>query len=150
MRNVSFLLYGIHNFVTVRQVSNNFCIFGCLLRMNMGSPYFINTLCSAVDKPEFMGRPPDHPWWKIGSPESLLGCPNYFDLSFKDIFLIINTKFACFLFNQVPTYRELGRPLGDFGGHVGSTDRVMGRILRLGDLLSAAVIVAQSHHTTYW
>ena len=55
---------------------------------------------SAVDKPEFMGRPPDHPWWKTGSPESLLGCPNYFDLSFKDIFLVINTKFACFLFNQ--------------------------------------------------
>ena len=63
---------------------------------------------SAVDKPEFMGRPPDHPWWKTGSPESLLGCPNYFDLSFKDIFLVINTKFACFLFHQVPTYRELG------------------------------------------
>ena len=86
-----------------------------------------------------MGRPPDHPWWKTGSPESLLGCPNYFDLSFKDIFLVINTKFACFLFNQVPTYRELGRPSGDSRGHVGSPDRVMGRIWRLGDLLSAAL-----------
>ena len=39
---------------------------------------------SAVDKPKFMGRPPDHPWWKSGLPESFLGCPNYFDLSLKE------------------------------------------------------------------
>ena len=88
-----------------------------------------------------MARPPEHPWWKTGSPESLLGCPNYFDFSFKDIFLVINTKFACFLFDQVPTYRELGRPSGDSGGHVGSPDRVMGRIWRLGDLLSASLLL---------
>ena len=84
---------------------------------------------SAVDKPKFMGRPPDHPWWKTGSPKSFLGCPNYFDLSWKDIcFLVVNTKLTCFPFNHVPTYRRLGRPSGDFEGHVRSYDRVMGRI----------------------
>ena len=95
---------------------------------------------STVDKPKFMGCLPDQPWWKTGSPESFLSCPNYFGLSLKDIcFSVINTKFACFLFNHVPTYQELGCPLGDFGGHVGSPDRVMGRIWRLGDLLSVAL-----------
>ena len=67
-------------------------------------------------------------------------CPNYFDLS---MFFVINTEFACFLFNLVPTFRELGGPYcpsGDFEGHVGSHDRVMGRIWRLGDLLSTALI----------
>ena len=38
---------------------------------------------SAVDKPKSMGRPPDHPCWKTGLPESFLGCPNYFDLSLR-------------------------------------------------------------------
>ena len=60
----------------------------------------------------------------------------------KDIcflFLVINTKFACFPFDHVPTYRDLGRPSGDFGGHVGSPDRVMGCIWRLGDRLSTAL-----------
>ena len=47
--------------------------------------------------------------------------PEIFDLFLKDIrFLVISIKFACFLFNHVPTYRELGRPSGEFGGHVGS------------------------------
>ena len=32
---------------------------------------------SAVDKLKFMGRPPDHPWWKTGSPKSFLGYPNH-------------------------------------------------------------------------
>ena len=93
---------------------------------------------SAVDKPKFMGRPPDHPWWKTGSPKSFRGCPNYFDLSLKifGFFLVINTFF--FQFN-VPTYRELGGPSGDFGGHVGSPDHVMGRVWRLGDRLSTAL-----------
>ena len=69
---------------------------------------FKNTCVSynAVDQPKFMGRPPDHPWWTTGSPESFLGCPNYFDLTLKDIVLVINTKFACFLFNHVPTQQE--------------------------------------------
>ena len=35
---------------------------------------------SAVDKPKFMGRPPDHLRWKTGSPKSFLGCPTYFDI----------------------------------------------------------------------
>ena len=69
-----------------------------------------------------MGRPRDHPWWKTGSPKSFLGCLNYFDLSLKDICFpvinMINTKLACFPFNHVATYRDLGRPSGDFGGHV--------------------------------
>ena len=85
-------------------------------------------MISAVDKLKFMGNPLDHPWWKTGSPESFLGYPinNYFDSSLKGIcFSVINTKFACFLFNHVPTYRELGRPSGDFGGHVGSPDQVI-------------------------
>ena len=103
-------------------------------------------ICSAVDKPKFMGRASDHPWWKTGSPESFLGCPNYFELFLKDIcFLIINTKFACFLLNHVPTYREVGRPSGNFGGHVGSPDRVMSHIWRLGNLLSTALFYV--HHT---
>ena len=36
--------------------------------------------------------------------------PKLFWLIFKDIFLVINTKLACFPFNYNPTYRELGRP----------------------------------------
>ena len=93
-----------------------------------------------MDKLKFMGRPPGHPWGKTGSPESFFGSPNYFDLSLKDIcFLVINTKFTWFLCNHVPTDRELGRSSGDFGGHVGSPDRVMSCIWRVGDLLSAAL-----------
>ena len=62
----------------------------------------------AVDKPKFMGRPPDRTLWKAGSPESFLGCQNYFDLSLKEIcFLAINTKCVCFRLNHV---------LDDFGG----------------------------------
>ena len=100
-------------------------------------------LPSAEDKPKFMGRPPYHPWWKTGSPKSFLGRPNCFDLSLKDIcFLVINTKLACFPFNHVPTYRELGRPSGDFEGHVGSPDRVMGRIWRLSNRLSTALFTS--------
>ena len=49
------------------------------------------------------------------------------------LFLVINTKFACFLFDHVPTNRDLGRPSGEFSGHVGSLNRVIGRIWRLGD-----------------
>ena len=105
-----------------------------------GFPYSCGCV-SAVDKLKFMGRPPDHPWWKTGSPESFLCYPNYFDSSLKGIcFSVINTKFACFMFNHVPTYRELGRPSGDFGGHVGSPKQVMGRIWRLGDLLPTALL----------
>ena len=67
--------------------------------------------------------------------------PELFWLIFKRyLFLVISTKFACFLFNHVPIYRELGRPLGEFGGNVGSPDRIMGRIWRLGDRLSTALI----------
>ena len=43
-------------------------------------------LCTAVDKPKFMASPPDHPWWKNGLAESAFGCPNYFDLSLKEIY----------------------------------------------------------------
>ena len=83
-------------------------------------------LSNAVDKPKCMGRPSDHSCWKTRSSESFFGCPNYFDIFLKDIcFLIINTKFACFLLNHVPTYREVSRPPGDFRGHVGSPDRVV-------------------------
>ena len=99
-------------------------------------------ILSAVDKPKFMGRPPDHPWWKTGSPKSFLGCLDYFDISLRDVwvfFWVINTKFACFPFNHVPTFWELGRTLGDFAGHVGSPDSVMGRIWRLGNHLSTAL-----------
>ena len=67
-------------------------------------------------------------------PKSFLGCTNYFDLSLNEIcFLVINTKFACFPFNHVPIYRELGRPSSNFGGHVGSPNHVMGCIWRLCD-----------------
>ena len=52
-------------------------------------------------------------------------------------FLVINTKFACFPSNHVP--RELGRPSGDFEGHVGSPDCVIGRIWRLSDRLPTAL-----------
>ena len=98
--------------------------------------------CIALDNPKFMGHPPDHSWWKTGLSESFLGCPNYFDSSLKDIrFIIINKKFASFLFNHVLTYREVGRPSGDFGGHVGTPDRVMDHIWRLGDLLSTALLL---------
>ena len=40
---------------------------------------------------EFHGSPT---WWKTGSPESFLGCPNYFGLSKKNpiVFLVMNTK----------------------------------------------------------
>ena len=41
---------------------------------------------------EFHGSPT---WWKTGSPESFLGCPNYFGLSKKkknSCFLVMNTK----------------------------------------------------------
>ena len=40
---------------------------------------------------EFHGSPT---WWKTGSPESILGCPNYFGLSKKknSCFLVMNTK----------------------------------------------------------
>ena len=38
---------------------------------------------------EFHGSPT---WWKTGSPESFLGCPNYFGLSKKVVFLFMNTK----------------------------------------------------------
>ena len=72
-----------------------------------------------------------------------LGRPNHFlveriilNYLWNNFFLVINTRFACYPFNQVPTYRELDRPSGDFGGHVGSPDYVMGRIWRLGDRLS--------------
>ena len=50
-------------------------------------------------------------------------------------FLVINTKFECFLFNHVSTYRELGCPSGDFGGQIGSPDRVMVRMKNLKTLL---------------
>ena len=38
-----------------------------------------------------------------------------------------------------PPSGNWGRPSGVFGGHVGSPDRVMGRIWRLGDRLSTAL-----------
>ena len=40
---------------------------------------------------EFHGS---HTWWKTGSPESFLGCPNYFGLSKtkNNCFLVMNTK----------------------------------------------------------
>ena len=96
----------------------------------MGIPVFQWTSAhysSAVDQPKFMGHAPDHPWWKTGSAESFFGYPNYLDLSLKCIFFLINTKFACFLFNRVPTYQELGRSSGDFKGHVGSPNQVRDR-----------------------
>ena len=61
--------------------------------------------------------------------------PELFCHIFNIKYQVINTKIACFPFNHVPTYRELGRPSGDFGGHVRSPDRIMGRIWRLGDRL---------------
>ena len=62
------------------------------------SLYRDDAKCSAVDKTKFMGRPSYHPWWKTGLPEKLFGCPNYFDLFLKilELFLVINTTFACF------------------------------------------------------
>ena len=78
---------------------------------------------------------------KLGRPNHCLVARIILTYLLKTIFLVINTKFACFLFDQVPTYRELGRPSGDSGGHVGSPDRVMGHIWRLGDLLSAALLL---------
>ena len=71
-----------------------------------------------------------------------LGCLNHFDLSLKInlfVFLVINTKVRCFLFNHISNYRELARPSCDFKSHVGSPNRVMGRIWRLGDCLSTAL-----------
>ena len=52
-----------------------------------------------------MGPPPHHPWWKTGSPESFLGCQNYFDLSLKEIcFLVIITK--CAPANNLPFHSQ--------------------------------------------
>ena len=51
---------------------------------------------SAVDNPKFMGRPPDHPWRKTGLPKSFLGCPNYFIISLKYIFLILTQNLHVF------------------------------------------------------
>ena len=84
---------------------------------------------NAVEKPKFMGRSPSRPPMVPGGglPKSILGCPNYFDLSLKEIyfyFLVITTKFWCFLFKHGPTYPELSRSSDYFGGHVGSPDRV--------------------------
>ena len=64
---------------------------------------------------------------KLGRPNHCLVARIILTSLLKTFFLVINTKFACFLFDQVPTYRELGRPSGDSGGHVGSPDRVMHR-----------------------
>ena len=66
---------------------------------------------------------------------NLLLVPQLFKFIFKtNLFLFfINTKCACFMFNHVSTYWERGRPLHDFGGHVGSTDSVMSHIWWLGD-----------------
>ena len=87
----------------------------CSRALNCGSGC-LHPTCSAVNKPKFMGRPLDHLWCKTGLPESFLGCQNYFGLSLKEIwFLVVNTSFACFLFNLVPTYWGLGLPSGDFG-----------------------------------
>ena len=62
--------------------------------------------------------------WKTGLLKSFFGCLNYFGLSSKEIFFsVINTKFACFPFNHVPIYRELGHPSGDLWGHVGSPNQ---------------------------
>ena len=122
-----------------------------ILVVSICSTIHVSTKCSAVNKLKFMSRPPDHPWWKTGWPESFLGYPNYFDSSLKGIcFSVINTKFACFLFNDVPTYRELGRPSGDFGGHVESPYQVMGRIWRLGDLLSTALQMSNRYLKFLW
>ena len=76
---------------------------------------------SAVDEPKFMGRLSDHPWWKTGSPKSFLGSrlPELLWHTFKrclGFFLVINKKFACSPFNHIPTYRELGRPIGRLRG----------------------------------
>ena len=75
-------------------------------------------LYSAVDNPKFMGRPPDHPWWKTGSPNHFLVAQIILTYLWNICihFLIINTKFACFPFNHLPTYWELGCTSGDFGG----------------------------------
>ena len=95
--------------------------------------------CSAVDKLKFMDRPPDHPWWKTGSSKSFLECPNHFDLSLKEIcFLVINTKFACFPLNHVPTYWELGRPSSNFGVML---DHPTALWVAIGDRLSIALQV---------
>ena len=54
-----------------------------------------------------------HPWWITGSLKSFLGCQNYFDLSLKDICVLVTSrKFPCFPFNLFPTYGQLGRPSG--------------------------------------
>ena len=65
--------------------------------------------------------------------------PELFWVMFKRFFLVINTKFACFPFDHVLTYRELGHPSGDFRGYVGSPDRITGRIWQLGDRLFTAL-----------
>ena len=108
------------------------CIWNSLSWLNF------DVLSRAVDKPKFMDRPPaDHQWWKTGLPKSFLACPKFIWLIFIwNSFLVINTNFACFPFNHIPSYRELGRPSVDCEGHVGSPDRVMDRIWRLGDRLS--------------
>ena len=46
----------------------------CLLNKDGGAE---TSQGSAVDKPKFMRRLPDHPWWKTGLPESFLDCPNW-------------------------------------------------------------------------
>ena len=114
--------------------------------------------CSAVDKPKFMGRPLDHSWWKTGSPISFFGCLNYFDLPWKKFvffFHLLTQNLHVFRFIMFPPYRELGHPLGYFGGHVGSPNHMVGRIWRLGDHLSTArpgvgVTKAPFIHFPFW
>ena len=99
---------------------------GCIIWGNKEFVFVIGW-SSTVYKPKFMGRPPDHPWWLENWVAKIISwLPKLFWLIFwRNLFLFINTKFACFLFNHVPTYRELGRPSVNFRVHVGSPDQVM-------------------------
>ena len=83
---------------------------------------------------------------KLGGPNHCLVARIILTYLLKTFVLVINTKFACFLFNHVLTYWELGRPSGHFGAHVGLPDRVIGCIWRLGDLLSAALLIVRKSH----
>ena len=67
-----------------------------LYKENLHTQTTGNGLHSVVDKTKFIGRPPDQPWWKTGSPESFLGCSNHFDLFLKKLVFSYQHKIYMF------------------------------------------------------
>ena len=114
LSRVSSKSFRVSSLKKIANSSISVCV--CWGRGSIGPSCIIS---SAVDKPKFMGRPPMVENWVI---QIISWLPELFGLIFKRYcFSVINTKLTCFPFNHVPT------------------DRVMGRICRLGDRLSTVL-----------